>query len=284
MALRLRPASLLIIVVFLLFQQVRSLFTEGACWPGTARCIQRSAGTASWCFVAVARDSTTTSCVGPAVDFQTVLAEHLSQDLSIAYYDGASNRRLGGASEYNVTGAVGVIRLCASGLAGNGVLYTICTNVAADNVFNGSPACVVIGGPARVNDGCYDLARQQTRSTTTTSTPRTSATSSSTTTSSTTSTSSTEQPSTRSSTKEESQTSTSPPATVMITPTVTIVNNLPAPTSQPDKTKDVAVPIVVALLGVVSAALGVGFWKRRQKQNANQVAGRVAGMVQRGFP
>jgi hypothetical protein len=71
---------------------------------------------------------------------------------------------------------------------------------------------------------------------------------------------------------------------VMITPTVTIVNNLPAPTSQPDKTKDVAVPIVVALLGVVSAALGVGFWKRRQKQNANQVAGRVAGMVQRGFP
>ena len=276
MTLRFRPASLLIFVIFLLSQQVLSLFTEGACWPGTARCIQRRAGTDSWCFVAVARDSTTTSCVGSAVDFQRVLAEHLSQDLSIAYYDGASNRRLGGAAEYNVTGVEGIIRLCASGLAGNGVLYTICTNVASDNVFNGSPACVVIGGPTRVNDGCYDLASQQTRSTTTTSTSS-STMSSSTTTSST------------SSNEEESQTSTSPSATV-VTPTI-IVNNMPAPNPKPDKTKDVAVPIVVALLGVVSAALGAGFWKRRQnriqaQQSANQqnLVGQVAGMVQRGFP
>ena len=276
MAPRLCHASLLIFVILLLSHQALSIFTEGACWPGTQRCIQRSAGTDSWCFVAVARDSTTTSCVGPAVDFQTVLAEHLSQDLAIAYYDGASNRRLGGASEYNVTGAVGVIRLCASGPAGNGVLYTICTNVAADNVFNGSPACVVIGGPTRVSDGCYDFTRQQTTSTTTTSTS--SITSSSTTTSSTTLTSSTEKTSTRSSTTDESRTSTTPSSTqAVITPTI-IVNNIPAPTPKPDKTKDVAVPIVVALLGVVSAALGAGFWKRRRnriqaQQNAN-----------RGFP
>ena len=64
------------------------------------------------------------------------------------------NTRLGGV-DYSVPSVAGIIRMCLSNSAGDGILQTLCFNVAADNSVDGFPVCVVNDGPPVVSDGCY---------------------------------------------------------------------------------------------------------------------------------
>ncbi|KAF5332660.1 hypothetical protein D9611_005197 [Ephemerocybe angulata] len=268
--LRLFPV-IFVILVLLQCQVSLASFTSNACWLDTRRCIQRVASGA-FCFVPVAKETTTTLCNAASADFQAVLDVHRSQSLSIAYYDGVTNRQLGG-TDWAIPPTPGVYRLCASGRAGNGELQTICTNADKDNVFNGNPACLVIGGPETVSDGCYDAVQAApaatTTTTSTTSATSTSSTTTTTTTSSTSSTSTTttsEEPS--SSKEKESSESPTPSVTTTSTPlptsTIVVSNTLPA--AKVDKVKDVAVPIICSILGVLAALIGAGFWKKHEAQ------------------
>lgn len=131
-------------------------FITAACRSGTRYCVQRnSQGT--WCYSPEAISVTTaamTSCQGEHVELQGALQSHLNQNLSIAYYNGVDNKWLGGV-DYSVPTASGIVRMCLSNSAGDGMLQTLCFNVAGDNSVDGFPFCLVAGGPPVVSDGCY---------------------------------------------------------------------------------------------------------------------------------
>jgi len=152
----------LFLVFFLTFVQLaEGKFITPVCRAGTRYCVQQnSKGT--WCFTPQANRyaSTTpvTSCTGSGgdhdVELQGALQSHLKQNLSIAYYNGVDNLRLGGV-DYTVPSKSGIVRMCLSNSAGDGILQTLCFNVASDNSVDGFPVCVVNDGPPVVSDGCY---------------------------------------------------------------------------------------------------------------------------------
>lgn len=150
---------LLPLLAFCHVAPVHARFTKTTCWSGqNTYCIQQNAAGA-WCLIPDAsRSLVTTSCTGTTsytdIDFVTVLEVHLAQGLSVAYYNGIGNSLLGGA-DYPIPSNPGVIRLCASGQAGDGSDQTICVNALADNTFGGGPYCQVIRGQKNVTDGCY---------------------------------------------------------------------------------------------------------------------------------
>lgn len=86
---------------------------------------------------------------------------HRKQGLSIAYYSGADNTRLGGA-DYSVPANPGILRLCVSGKTGDGTSFqTLCQNVVTDNDItgaSGTPWCMLALGQDAVEDGCYTPA------------------------------------------------------------------------------------------------------------------------------
>ena len=137
---------------------VHARFTRTTCWNGqNTACIQQNAAGA-WCYIPdVSPGLVTTSCRGTSnyanPDFATVLEVYLAQGLSVAYYNGIDNSLLGGA-DYDIPSNPGVIRLCASGQAGDGSDQTLCANALADNTFDGRN-CQVILGQKNVTDGCY---------------------------------------------------------------------------------------------------------------------------------
>ena len=138
---------------------VHARFTKTTCWNSQkTACIQQNAAGA-WCYIPnVADGQVGTSCTGTSgftgADFATVLDVHLAQGLSVAYYNGIDNSLLGGA-DYLIPSDPGVIRLCASGQAGDGSDQTICVNAMDDNTFGGSPYCNVMRSQKNVTDGCY---------------------------------------------------------------------------------------------------------------------------------
>jgi len=122
---------------------------------------QNSKGT--WCYAPDPYYTPTTamtSCtIASGADYVTVelqgaLQSHLKQNLSIAYYNGVDNNRLGGV-DYAVPTTSGIVRMCLSNSGGTGILQTLCFNVAGDNSVDGFPFCLVNGGPPVVTDGCY---------------------------------------------------------------------------------------------------------------------------------
>ncbi|KIM48656.1 hypothetical protein M413DRAFT_21010 [Hebeloma cylindrosporum] len=135
-------------------------FLTPVCRAGTNYCVQQnSKGT--WCYAPEADHYTSktsiTSCIdsgGSHVELQGALQSHLKQNLSIAYYNGVDSKQLGGA-DYSVPTASGIVRMCLSNSAGDGILQTLCFNVAGDNSVDGFPFCLVDGGPPVVSDGCY---------------------------------------------------------------------------------------------------------------------------------
>jgi hypothetical protein len=138
---------------------IHARFTKTTCWTGqNTACIQQNVAGA-WCYIPNVPDVTVgTSCTGAtpftSADFATVLGVHLAQGLSVAYYNGIDNSLLGGA-DYSIPSNPGVIRLCASGQAGDGTHQTVCVNAFADNTFGGSLFCNVIRSKNNVTDGCY---------------------------------------------------------------------------------------------------------------------------------
>ena len=118
-------------------------------------------------------DGTTaiTPCSGYGhADLATVFQAHLKQDLSIAYYNGVDNTRLGGV-DFNVPTDGTIIRLCLSGLATRGDYWTLCLDAVGDNELAGSPvSCKLRQAPASVSDGCYIRAAGNTTMTSVTAT------------------------------------------------------------------------------------------------------------------
>jgi hypothetical protein len=156
------PSHIGYLLVVLIFSLVVSStpfaharFTTTTC-VGT-ECIQQNAGGA-WCYIPVSGLTRATSCNGgsdESTDFATVLEVHLAQTLSIAYYNGVDNTFLGGAN-YPISATPGIIRLCASGRSGDGIVQTLCVNAVADNAFANSPYCHALRSQNNVSDGCYD--------------------------------------------------------------------------------------------------------------------------------
>ena len=146
----------LLSVFFLTFVQLsQGKFLKAVCRGESRYCVQQnSKGT--WCYSPEAiHDSLSTSCTGDThVELQGALHSHLKQNLSIAYYNGVDNKRLGGV-DYAVPTASDIVRMCLSNAAGDGILQTLCFNVAGDNSIAGYPSCLVYGGPPVVTDGCY---------------------------------------------------------------------------------------------------------------------------------
>ncbi|EDR15952.1 uncharacterized protein LACBIDRAFT_321052 [Laccaria bicolor S238N-H82] len=148
---------LLPLLAFHYMAPINARFTKTTCWTGmNTACIQQNAAGA-WCFIPnVAGGITATSCTGtdsyPDADFATVLEVHLAQGLSVAYYNGIGNSLLGGA-DYPIPSNPGVIRLCASGQAGDGNYLTVCMNALSDNTFGAIPYCDVVRGQKNVTDG-----------------------------------------------------------------------------------------------------------------------------------
>ena len=157
-------------LVVSILQTSFALFSQTTHWTGLT--IQKNSQGA-WCFLPwAAYPVRTVACTGSSSDFATVLDVHLNQGLSIAYYNGIDNTLLGGANySLPVEANMPIIRLCVSGLAGDGYYYeTICTNAVADNVWENSPACQVALGQKAVTDGCYDPSKVRTGGGTGTST------------------------------------------------------------------------------------------------------------------
>jgi len=151
------------IVSFLLpaieFKFVHGRFTTTACYWDN--CVQQNTQ-GRWCYSPDPEMSgTAITCNGDYrrdVTMAAVVAVHIKQGLSVAYYSGVDNAFLGGA-DFPFPASGGIIRLCASGKAGDGSLQTLCSNVHADNVVNvpgsGDPVCIVAVGQTNVTDGCY---------------------------------------------------------------------------------------------------------------------------------
>jgi len=112
----------------LLVRNSASRFTQAVCRPTTRLCVQRNTANTSWCYVPNAVDTVATACIGEHLDLANVVDVHAAQDLSIAYYNGADDKRLGGA-DWPFPNGTGIYRLCLSGRAGEGLVQTLCFNV-----------------------------------------------------------------------------------------------------------------------------------------------------------
>jgi len=135
-----------------LSQQVAARFTLNTCWYED--CVVRTAA-GSMCFVP--KDVFITPCTGTGHgNLATAFETHMKQDLSIAYYDGLDNVRLGGV-DFNVPSDGSIVRLCLSGRAVGGGYSTLCLNAVGDNVLfeDSSAYCKQRLAPAAVSDGCY---------------------------------------------------------------------------------------------------------------------------------
>jgi len=142
------------VLLFSILQTSVALFSQPTHWGWVS--VQKN-GYGTWCYLPSANAVRTVACDGASSDFATVLDVHLNQGLSIAYYNGVDNTFLGGANYTLPVGAnMPVIRLCVSGLAGDGYYYeTICVNAIADNQLENSPYCEVALVQKQVTDGCY---------------------------------------------------------------------------------------------------------------------------------
>lgn len=151
---------IVVLIFFLVVSSTPSPFAHARFTTATCvytECIQQNAAGA-WCYILVSGLTRDTSCNGDgneSPEFATVLEVHLAQSLSIAYYNGVDNTFLGGAN-YPISATPGIIRLCASGMSGDGNLQTLCVNAVADNAFANRPYCHVLRGQNNVSDGCYN--------------------------------------------------------------------------------------------------------------------------------
>lgn len=143
------------LLVISLSHQVAARFTLKTCWYQD--CVSRTAA-GSMCYVPDSKLATT-PCTGVGhADLSTAFETHMRQDLSIAYYDGLDNVRLGGV-DFNVPSDGSIVRLCLSGMAVGGSFFTLCLNAVGDNVLWGDSLayCRQRRVPAAVSDGCYNI-------------------------------------------------------------------------------------------------------------------------------
>ena len=251
-------------VVFVLlfafrFSSVHGLFTKTSCYG--SNCVQQDSQ-GRWCYVPDPRSSSDVTCKGGYARDATmsaVMAVHLKQGLSIAYYSGVDNALLGGV-DFPFPSSGGIVRICLSGKAGDGSYQTFCENIHQDNDIyglTGDPFCIVAVGQDVVSDGCYvpesGVVVAPSSSSTVLQT-----------------TSGAGSTSVRSSTPI---TTTVPGGLVTATITMngtiqTVVvagNNNSNKGSSFNYSEDVVLPIVLSVLGVVLVAICVGAWLWRKR-------------------
>ncbi|TDL16021.1 hypothetical protein BD410DRAFT_844740 [Rickenella mellea] len=143
--------STLLMLIFLPF--VLSAFTENVCFPGPVEdvsCIQK-ASNGKFCYYPT-YPGTDVSCT-QYPQFSSVMAAHLAQGHSIAYY-GPDNVFIGDAS-WPYPPDAGIIYLCGSGTI-NGAYLSFCSRPIGDNVIDSGEYCIVGLPMKHVDDGCYD--------------------------------------------------------------------------------------------------------------------------------
>lgn len=111
----------LLLHLSLLVRNLASRFTQAAWHPTTRLCVQHNT---SWGYAPGAVDTVATDCTGDHLDFANVVKVHTAQGLSIAYYNGADDKRLRGADQPFPIGS-GIYCLCLSGHAGEGLVQTL---------------------------------------------------------------------------------------------------------------------------------------------------------------
>lgn len=145
------------LLLALQFTSVHGLFTKTSCYGGN--CVQQDSQ-GRWCYVPDPRSSSDVTCKGGYArdaSMNAVMAVHLKQGLSIAYYSGVDNALLGGA-DFPFPSSGGIVRICVSGKAGDGSYQTFCENIHQDNDIygvTGDPFCIIAVGQDLVSDGCY---------------------------------------------------------------------------------------------------------------------------------
>ncbi|KIM36516.1 hypothetical protein M413DRAFT_288054 [Hebeloma cylindrosporum] len=153
-------SGVLNVAIVLLLSQltaVHGLFTKTSCYG--SNCVQQDSQ-GRWCYVPDSRSSSDVTCKGGYsrdASMSAVMAVHLKQGLSIAYYSGVDNALLGGA-DFPFPPSGGIIRICLSGKAGDGTYQTFCENIHQDNDIyglTGDPFCIIAVGQDLVSDGCY---------------------------------------------------------------------------------------------------------------------------------
>ena len=232
------------------FTSVHGLFTKTSCYG--SNCVQQDSQ-GRWCYVPDPRSSSDVTCKGGYsrdATMSAVMAVHLKQGLSIAYYSGVDNALLGGV-DFPFPSSGGIIRICLSGKAGDGTYQTFCENIHQDNDIyglTGDPFCIIAVGQDVVSDGCYvpesgvvvaPSSGSQTSTSVRSSTPIT---------------------------------TTVPGGLVTATITMngtiqTVVvagNNNSNRNSSFNYSEDVVLPIVLSVLGVVLVAICVGAWLWRK--------------------
>ncbi|TDL16023.1 hypothetical protein BD410DRAFT_832310 [Rickenella mellea] len=133
---------------------VLSAFTQNVCWEtASIGCIQK-ASNGKFCYYPII-PGTDASCSAKSPRFSDVMAAHLAQGHSIAYY-GPDNVFVGNVS-WPIPADAGIVYLCASGSIA-GAYQTFCSTASADNVivYVGFTACMVGLPMSHVDDGCYD--------------------------------------------------------------------------------------------------------------------------------
>lgn len=235
-------------LIILLVQFTQGRFIQAVCRTGTRYCVQQNTQ-GTWCYSTMAVQVVATNCPGDHLELQGAVDAHLKQDLSIAYYNGIDNGRLGGV-DYAVNATAGIVHLCLSNRAGDGLLQTLCMNVAVDNSLDGSPYCLVTLGPPVTTDGCY-VNVVVTSSTTSSSTTTT------------TSSSTSFQPTFTTDPVPISTRSSSASTQSTTLPTSGASNNSAKPKS--NKTTTVAVPVVLTILVLIAIGIGIIFWRRQKR-------------------
>lgn len=157
--------SLLIGPLFILEASAR--FTSRTCWiESPTYCVTRSANDGAWCYYpteGLPYGTISTSCLDDgerhgSSTFAFVMENHLKQNVSIAYYSAGSDATFLGGPDWPVPSGGGPVRLCLSGLGGDGIYRTSCTTVSADNTLPDSNEvswCSVNIAQPDLQDGCY---------------------------------------------------------------------------------------------------------------------------------
>ena len=240
---------------------VHGLFTKTSCLG--SNCVQQDSQ-GRWCYVPDPRSSSDVTCKGGYArdaSMSAVMAVHLKQGLSIAYYSGVDNALLGGA-DFPFPSSGGIVRICVSGKAGDGSYQTLCENIHQDNDIyglTGDPYCIIAVGQDFVSDGCY-VPESGVVVVPSTSSPSTSSTILQTISAA------------GSTTVRSSTPITTTISGGLITATVTangtIQTVVVAGNNNKDTTfnysEDVVLPIVLSVLGVVLVAICIGAWLWRK--------------------
>ncbi|KDR77616.1 hypothetical protein GALMADRAFT_95341 [Galerina marginata CBS 339.88] len=257
-----------VLLFSLFFGLARGYINQTLCLFGN--CVQQDSK-GRWCYAPDPHASQALNCSGGyARDtaMTAVMNVHLKQGLSIAYYSGVDNVRLGGV-DFPFPSSGGIVHLCLSGKGGDESFQSLCEPIHKENDIyglTGDPYCVLAVSQDFVSDGCYVPASGVVL----TDDPSTSTLTS-------------HIQSTSSAGSSSSHTITTTLVTLASASITTIVTNgatqtvIVAPQVSVNSddfhySEDVVLPIILSLFGVILVGLGVFVWwyKKRARERTSR--------------